>query len=504
MHRRCLICGDTCFRRRSARPSSPQPSERQRTQSRGPVSPWAIGACMLLSPMALATQQRPATEDSLHRAIFRELVEINTSPMDGDVSRASWAVQRRLAAAGYPRRDVQVIGPGAMCLNVVATLRGRDSAAKPILLMAHLDVVPARRADWKFDPFVLREDDGWFYGRGVLDNKAGASVLVANMIRWKRERCTPARDLVMVLTCGEETSAEGGIQWLLGNVPRLRHADYALNTDAGDVHESKNGTISFNVQAAEKAYASFALIARNPGGHSSLPRPDNAIYALASALTRVSAHTFPVMFNDVTRTAFARGAELESGQRADDMRAAGRGETSGAAIDRLSNVTHLASQLRTTCVATMLAGGHAEKALPQSATATVNCRIMPGVAVAEVERALRGLVADTSVTVKLSYPPVPSPPSPLREDVLPTIERLAQEFWRTTVVIPSMSAGATDGLHVRNIGVPVYGVSAIQMAPQDDRSHGLDERVPVQSLYVAREFWYQMVKTLASPPTRAM
>ncbi len=457
----------------------------------------------LLTTAPLFAQDGTAREDSLHRAIFRELVEINTSLLDGNVSRAARAVQRRLLAAGYAARDVQVVGGTPACLNVVTTLRGRDASSKPVLLMAHLDVVGARRSDWKFDPYVLREDDGWFYGRGVLDNKAGASVLVANMVRWKREHFVPTRDLIMVLTCDEETSAVGGISWLIAHVPRLKTADYALNTDAGGVSEEKRGKVLFDLQAAEKVYMTFELTARNPGGHSSVPRSDNAIYALAAALTRLSGNSFPVMNNEVTRAAFTRGAEFEIGQLAEDMRAAGRGETTGPAIDRLEHEIAYKYQLRSTCVATMLTGGHAENALPQAATATVNCRVMPGVPLADIERRLVEVVADTSITVKTTYPPTQSPPSPLRPDVIPSIERLAGQFWNGAIVVPGMSAGATDGLYLRNVGVPVYGVAALQMPADRDRSHGLDEAVPVKSVYRAREFWYQLVKDLTTTPKTA-
>ena len=434
--------------------------------------------------------------DQEHREIFRELVEINTSPEGGSVAPAARAVAARLAAAGYPPADVETIGPNASCVNVVATLRGKDAAARPILLLAHLDVVPAKREDWQFDPFVLREQDGWFVGRGTMDNKAGASGLVANMMRWKRERFVPSRDLVMVLTCDEETSATGGIRWLLGARPRLGTADYALNTDAGGVERRSSGRVAFSLQAAEKQYVTFALTAKNEGGHSSVPRPDNAIYALAAALGRLAAHRFPVQYNPVSQASFARTASIESGPGADDLAAAGRGETSGPAIDRLSALPFVNSDLRTTCVATMLSAGHAENALPQSATATVNCRVFPGVSEGEVKQVLESVVADPTIAVSTIYPMVPSPASPLRDDLLPSIETVAAAFWKDATVVPSMSAGATDGLYLRNIGVPVFGLSGIEIRPEDERSHGLNERVPVRSLYESREFWNVMVRTL--------
>jgi acetylornithine deacetylase/succinyl-diaminopimelate desuccinylase-like protein len=457
-------------------------------------------SCLLVLPLTPSglRAQDVSPEDQLQRAIYKDLVEINSAATDGDVSRASQAVARRLTAGGFAPDDVQVVGPTPKFVNVVATLRGRDRKAPPMLLMAHLDVVPARRAEWKFDPFVLRESEGWFYGRGALDDKAGASVIVANLLRWKRERFVPDRDVIAVFTCDEETTAQDGILWLIAHVPRLKEAEYALNSDGGQVRVVKSGRAVFDIQAAEKVYATWTFTVTNEGGHSSLPRADNAIYTLAGFLTRLAAYNFPVMINEITRAWFTRNADLETGVRADDLRAAGRGETSGPAIERLLGDTDLAARLRTTCVATMLTAGHAENALPQSATATVNCRIMPGVDAADVEKTLRGLAQDPSISVKTVYAPVPSGPSPLRPDLLSTIERLAPEFWKDPIVIPSMETGATDGLFLRNVGVPVYGVGAIAINPEDERSHGLDERVPVRSLYAAREFWYRMVMALTS------
>lgn len=453
---------------------------------------------------ASAEGQGRAHPDSAHRAILKEMLEINSSPVGGKVSQASRAVARRLLAAGYPAADVQVIGPSPACLNVVATLRGRDRSTKPILLMAHLDVVNAERKDWKYDPFVLREENGFFLGRGVLDNKAGASVIVANMVTMKRERFVPQRDIILVLTCDEETTAENGIVWLLKNVPRLKEAAYALNTDAGGVYQSEAGRHVFDLQAAEKTYIAFEATATNEGGHSSLPRPDNAIYALASGLARLAAHRFPVEYNPVSQASYAKGAEVERGQLADDMRAAGRGETSGPAIERLLAIPHVGAGLHTTCVATMLRGGHAENALPQSATATINCRVMPGTEVESVRTTLARVMADSTIAIKLTYPPTPSGASPLMPEVMATVERLAEEYWPKALVVPGMSNGATDGLYLRNAGVPVFGIAAIAVQPEDERSHGLDERVPVASVYRARTFWDKMVRELASAAGRTM
>ncbi len=451
---------------------------------------------VVLGSTTVSAQYTPSVRDDEHRGMFRELVEINTSPEGGSVAPAARAAAARLKAAGFTDADLQTIGPNASCVNVLATLRGKDPAARPVLLLAHLDVVPARREDWQHDPYVLREEDGWFLGRGTLDNKAGASALVANMIRWKREGFVPSRDIVMVLTCDEETDATGGMRWLLRERPRLREADYALNTDAGGVERRQSGKVAFYVQAAEKAYVTFAITARNEGGHSSVPRPDNAIYALAAALGRIAAYRFPVQYNPVSQASFARTAMLEAGPLGEDLAAAGRGDTAGPAIERLSAIPYIDSDLRTTCVATMLSGGHAENALPQSATATVNCRAFPGVTEVEVRRTLESVVADPAITVSTTYPLTPSPASPLRDDILPAIERVAGAFWTGVTVVPTQSAGATDGLYLRNAGVPVFGVSAIEIPPEEDRAHGLDERLPVRSLYESREYWNALVIAL--------
>ena len=459
-----------------------------------------VSVSFVLAAAAPAVGAQPALSpgDSAHRAIYRELVEIDSSPAGGREPEAAAAVGERLRRAGFPAEAVVVDGPTPGCRNVVATLAGRNRETPPLLMLAHLDVVDARREDWAHDPFVLREADGYFFGRGTLVNKAGASVLVANMVQWKRDGFVPARDVVMVLTCDEETTAEQGMQWVLQHDPHLRTAEYALNTDAGGVTRTAGGRYVVNAQAAEKVYATFTITATNPGGHSSVPRADNAIYALAAALQRLAAYHFPVGYNDVTRESFARRAPLESGPHAGDLAAAGRGDASGPAIDRLSAVPHENAQIRTTCVATMLSGGHAENALPQSAAATVNCRILPGEPVASIQRQLTAIVDDPTLAVALTYQPVASPPSPLRPDVMRVVERLSAEFWPGSAVVPGMSTGATDGLYLRNAGVPVYGVAALVLQDDEDFSHGLDERLPVASLYQAREFWDRLVRSLTA------
>jgi acetylornithine deacetylase/succinyl-diaminopimelate desuccinylase-like protein len=446
---------------------------------------------------------RPAAHDSLVKALLGELVAINTAPSGAQMSRANAAMAAHLRAAGYPDTDVQLAGPDSLHRNLVATLRGSDPSAKPILLLAHIDVVEALRADWSMDPYVMHEVDGYLYGRGTTDNKGGAAVIMANMIRWKREGFVPSRDVIAVFTTDEETSQQQGIVWLLANVPRLAQAEYALNTDAGGLADG-TGTEPprFYVQSSEKLYQTFTLEVTNRGGHSSLPRSDNAIYALARALARIEAYRFPVRYNEVTRTAFAREASLARGQRAADLRALAAGATSGAAITRLSRDPSVNGNLRTTCVATMLAGGHAENALPQKASATVNCRIFPGTSAQQVRQTLQRVVADTSVHVLMALSSTPSPVSPLRPDVMRVLEATARELWPGAVTIPYMENGATDGLYLRNRNVPVYGAAGPLFLSDDDRAHGRDERVGVHHLSAAREYWYRMVKALAASTTR--
>ncbi|MCC6930179.1 MAG: M20/M25/M40 family metallo-hydrolase [Gemmatimonadaceae bacterium] len=441
--------------------------------------------------------------DSLARDLLRELIAINSTASGAQMSRATQGMAARLRAAGFAEGDVQLAGPDATHLNLVATLRGRDPSAKPVLLMAHVDVVEALRTDWTMDPFTLNERDGYYYGRGTTDNKGGAAIIIANMIRWKREGFVPSRDVIAILTTDEETSQEAGIHWLLTNIPRLKDAEYALNTDAGGLKEGdgKNRP-RFFIQSSEKLYQTYTLDVTNRGGHSSIPRPDNAIYTLARALARLETYRFPVMYNEVTRASFARSATVESGQMAADLRALAGGATRGPAVERAFRDPALNGNLRTTCVATMLSGGHAENALPQKATATVNCRIFPGVSAQQVQATLQRVVADTAVHVTLALGSVPSPASPLRPDVMGVVERTAAEMWPRAVTIPIMENGATDGLYLRNLNVPVYGVSGPLYVQGDDRAHGRDERVGIQNFNASRELWYRMVKGLLGDATR--
>lgn len=450
----------------------------------------AVAPLLVLAPLRAQAPLTP--HQQLAREIYKELVEINTTD---STTRAAEAMAARLRAAGFPASDVRVLGPVPHKGNLVARLHG-TGARRPLLLLAHLDVVAARREDWSFDPFVFREENGNFYGRGTSDDKAMAAIWIATLVRMKREGFRPDRDIIVALTADEEGGDHNGVDWLVRTHRELIDADAALNEGGGG--QLKQGRPLLNaVQASEKVYQSFRLESRNPGGHSSLPVRDNAIYHVADALGRLERFDFPVMLNEVTRGFFARSAALESGPLAADMRAVAAATPDSAAVARLSRERYYNALMRTTCVATMLAGGHAENALPQSATAVVNCRMLPNHDPAEVRRTLERVVADARVTVTPVAEAKPSPPSPLRPDVMGPIERITREMWSVPVV-PVMGTGATDGLYLRRAGIPTYGVSGLFYEINTTTAHGRDERTPVKSFYDGLTFLDRVVRALST------
>jgi acetylornithine deacetylase/succinyl-diaminopimelate desuccinylase-like protein len=378
-------------------------------------------------------------------------------------------------------------------------LRG-TGARKPILLLAHLDVVEAKPEDWSFDPFKLVEKDGYLYGRGVSDDKFMAAVFVANLIRYKQEGFKPDRDLIVALETDEEILDANamGIQWLLKNHRDLIDAEFALN-EGGSVGLLNGKPSTNNFQTSEKVSFSYRLEVRNPGGHSSLPTKDNAIYRLADGLARLARFDFPMRLNDTTRAQFERGAStVPDAQAAADMRAVAQPNPDPAVVERLGKTVRYNAIMRTTCVATLVEAGHAVNALPQTARATLNCRILPDEPVDEVQRTLVRVLADDAISVTPIGKPTLSPPSPLNPEILGTIEKLSAEFWPGTPVIPIMLAAATDGSYLRSAGIPTYGHSGLANDLVDVRVHGKDERIPVKSFHEGQEYLYRLVKQLSS------
>jgi acetylornithine deacetylase/succinyl-diaminopimelate desuccinylase-like protein len=458
-----------------------------------------LGLLLLLS----ATDGRgadimsPQPDRNLARAIYKELIEINTTDSSGNCTKAAEAMEARLKAAGLPAADVQVLGPDPRKGNLVARLRGKGTR-RPLLLLAHLDVVEARREDWSFDPFVFREEGGYFYGRGTSDDKAMAAIFVANLIRLLREGFRPDRDLVLALTADEEGGSFNGVDWLLKNHRDLVDSELGINEGGGG--QTKDGRrVANTVQASEKVFQSFTLEVKNRGGHSSLPVPDNAIYRLAEGLVRLSRYRFPVRLNEVTRLFFERSAATATGTEAADRMAVAKDPPDPAAADRLSEKAYLNARLRTTCVPTLLQGGHAENALPQTARATVNCRMLPDEKPEDVQRAIVAALADDQIVVAPVAAAKRSPPSPLSPAVLRPIEKITAEMWPGIPVVPTMSTGGTDALYLRAAGIPVYGVDGIFEDVDDVRAHGRDERLGVTSFYEGQEFLYRLVKALSSP-----
>jgi acetylornithine deacetylase/succinyl-diaminopimelate desuccinylase-like protein len=438
-------------------------------------------------------------QQQLARDIYQELIEINTVTATGDTQKAAEAMAVRLRAAGFPDADVHALSPAPRKGNLVARLRG-SGAKKPLLLLAHIDVVPAAREDWGTDPFKLVEQDGWFYARGSGDDKYMAAAFVANLIRYKKEGYRPDRDIILALETDEEILDRDklGIQWLLKNHRDLIDAEFALN-EGGGVGLKEGQPVRNTVQTSEKISLSYQLEVKNKGGHSALPVKDNAIYRLAAGLTRLSELTFPVSLNETTQIYFERTAQMEGGQLADDLRAvlAGQVDPASPAVMRLSGNPSYNAQLRTTCVATMLEGGSAINALPQLATAKVNCRIMPGTAVEEVKATLVRTLADDQINVSQLDEPTVSAPSALSADIMNPIAALSAEFFPGAVVLPTMVAGATDGSYLRNAGIPTYGHSGLAGDIGESRAHGRDERILVSWFYRGNEYLYRLVKQLA-------
>jgi acetylornithine deacetylase/succinyl-diaminopimelate desuccinylase-like protein len=467
--------------------------------------------CAIAATLWQAAEASPAGELNPNQralySIYKELVEINTTNSVGDSTVAAKAMAKRLIDAGLPASDVQVlVHPGnARKGNLVARLRG-DGSAKPILLLAHLDVVEAKKEDWSadLDPFKLTERDGYYYARGTTDDKAMAAIFVANVIRYRQEGLKPKRDLILALTTDEEGGDFNGASWLVATHPNLVDAEFGINEGGGG---RKHGDeLLFNgVQASEKLYRDFELEVTNPGGHSSLPVKENAIYRLARGLDRIGQFEFPVELNEVTRTFFERMAPIEGGAIGEDMKALVHSNGADAAAGaRLAQTAVYNSMLRTTCVATQVQAGHAPNALPQRAVANVNCRILPGDSVDSVKQALVRALADDKIGIKIKNAENASavnPPSPLTPKVMKPIEEITKQMWKGLPTIPVMGTGATDSTPFRAAGIPMYGVSGIFGDINDVRAHGRDERVGVKELYDGQEFLYRLVKSYVTKPS---
>ena len=453
-------------------------------------------ALVAVPQTARAQTSQLSPPQQLARDIFQQLVEINTTDSVGNTTTAAEAAAARLKAAGFPAEDVKVLGPDPRKGNLVVRLRG-TGARKPILLLAHIDVVEARREDWSFDPFKFHEQDGYYYGRGTADDKAMAAIFVANLIRYRQEGFKPDRDIVVALTADEEGGSFNGVDWLLENHRQLIEAQFGINEGGGG--QIRNGKKLLNaVQASEKVYQSFRLEVKSKGGHSSRPVKDNAIYHLAAGLDRLARFDFPVNLNEVTRAYFERVSTLEKGQTGADLKALANTPSDPAAVARLADIPAYNAMMRTTCVATRLEAGHAENALPQTARAVVNCRILPTETASQVQQTLVEVVANDRILVTPIGEPNPSPPSPLEPGIMGAIERITAEMWPGVPSVPVMGTGATDSLYLRKAGIPVYGVSGLFHDIDDSRAHGKDERVGVKEFYEGQEFLYRLVKALSS------
>jgi acetylornithine deacetylase/succinyl-diaminopimelate desuccinylase-like protein len=444
-----------------------------------------------------AAEPAPAATQQLTREIYKELVEINTTASVGDTYAAAKAMGARLVAARYPKADVQVFQPAPRRGDLVARLRGTGKR-KPLLLVAHIDVVEAKREDWTTDPFKLVEQDGYFYGRGTSDDKYMAVAWVVNMIRWKKEGYHPDRDLILLLETDEEVSDRNGagVTWMIKNHRDLIDAELALN-EGGGVSVKDGKPFANGIQTAEKVFQSFWLEARNPGGHSSQPRRDNAIYELSDALSRLARYDFPVQLNETTRGFFEKMATVEHGQLAGDMKSLVSAKPDPAAIERLTAQAPYNAQVRTTCVATRLEGGHADNALPQLARAMINCRILPGQPIEDVRQQLEKVFADPKLVLTSIAHDTGSDASALNKDLVAAIEKLTPRFWPGVPVVPTMSTGATDGRFLRNAGIPTYGHSGLAADIFDFRAHGKDERVEAKAMFEGEEYLYELVKLLS-------
>lgn len=462
---------------------------------RGALMMAAIGSGAFVSGAHAAT----APDAASFRALLKELVETDSSFDTGNCTAVTEKVAARMRAAGFPEQNLHLFVPeghpkaGAL----VAVYPGRDPALKAVLMLGHIDVVNARRADWTRDPYAFIEEDGYYYGRGVADMKAQDAIWIDTLLRFQAEKYRPLRTVKMALTCGEEGLYLNGARWLVDNHRDLVDAGIALNEGGYGELDEKGNRIDQTFQAAQKVVMQFTMEATNPGGHSSLPRPDNAIYSLARALDRLSRYDFPVQFIDANRGYFTRMAKVVGGAEGAAMTTIVAKPDDPAANALLNRSPSYHSMLRTTCVATLLSAGHAANALPQRATATVNCRVIPGVTTDEVLATLTRVVDDPEVKVTATRGYRPANPAPVTDKVLGPAIRMSEKVWPGVPVVPHMATGATDAVTLNAAGIPTYGVSGLFRDPDGNGVHGLNERIRVRSVNEGRTFLYGLVKAYA-------
>lgn len=453
-------------------------------------------AVLMVGAMAGVHARAPDNVRADARAILEKTVAMPTSVGLGQVPAMAQYLADRFRAAGFPEDDIHIL-PSGETASLVVRYRGNGQGGKPILVIAHMDVVTAKPEDWERDPFRLVEESGYFFGRGTMDIKGEIALITATFLRLKAEKFVPARDLILAFS-GDEESTMNTTRELANKYRALTDAEFALNGDGGggSIDEATGKPRYYQVQGAEKSYASFTLTARNPGGHSSQPRADNAIYDLAAALTALQGFSFPVMWNDWTIGGFKAAANATPGVTGEAMARFARNPQDAAAAAELAKVPALVGRTRTTCVATMLQGGHADNALPQSATATVNCRIFPGHALDQVRASLQQVVGDR-IEVAVVGSPHTSPPSPLRDDVQAAVAKAVHASYPGVAIVPDQAPYATDGSIFRTAGIPTYGVSSVFMKESDEFAHGLNERIPVASFYAGLDHWHTLLTTLA-------
>jgi acetylornithine deacetylase/succinyl-diaminopimelate desuccinylase-like protein len=469
----------------------------------------AAVTAILLAALAAPSAAQVATgtmgplrpDQQRFRALYEELVETNTTLSAGSCTEAAEKLAARLKAAGLPAENVQVLTVPEKPKegSLVAIYPGTSSSARPILLLGHIDVVEANRADWQRDPFTLVEENGYFYARGTADMKAMSAVWADTLIRFAEEGYRPQRTVKLALTCGEESDlAFNGADWLAKNRRDLIDAEFALNEGGGGETDGAGHLVAQTIQVGEKIYQDFVLSTTNPGGHSSMPVPDNAIYRMSAALAKIGAHEFPTQFNQTTRAMFAKATVLRPGEigEAAARLAANPGDTAAEAVVNRDRWMH--SLLRTTCVATMVDGGHAKNALPQRVEANVNCRIFPGTTPAEIQAKLVEVIGDPAIEIRPARTDKPlAQIPPLDPAVIGPMERLSEKYFPGVPVFPAMSTGATDGLYLSAVGIPTYGVAGIWGDPDGNGAHGLDERIEVRAVYLGRDYLYDLVKAYA-------